>query len=109
MSNNQHTHYACVMNIRAIDVPDCHSQVLSIHESPAAFIERIGKKSLFPKFVAHEWYVRPVTIYTYSNGDANVHTDLASEYNLPYAYTDANGDIVFNEIHPLHTQFPPTK
>ena len=109
MSIQEKTHYACVLNIRAVDIPNCHSQVVSIQRTPAAFIERINKKGLFPKIVAHEWYVRPVSIYTYSDGESDIQTDLSSEYNIPYAYTDEDGKIVFNETHPLYNQFPPTK
>lgn len=109
MSIKETTHYACSINIRANGIPNCNGQVLSIPQTPAAFIERINKKNTFPGWVSHEWYIRPVSVFTYCNGDHDLGANLDLKYNAPYAYTDEDGDIVFNETHPLYEQFPPTK
>jgi len=111
MSNQPNPHYICVLNIRAIPVPNCHSQVVCIHKDPTDFIGRINEKaSQFPEFIAHEWFVRPVRVYRYDSENTLL-ADLDSGYNYPLAYTDEFGVVVFNKKHPLHAQYilPQTK
>jgi len=111
MSNQPNTHYICVLNIRAIPVPNCHSQIASIHKDPAVFISRINEKaSQFPEFIAHEWYVRPVRV-SRCGSDNSIYTDLDSGYNYPVAYTNEEGAVVYNNKHPLYDQYilPQTK
>ena len=111
MSTQQNTHYICVLNIRAIPVPNCHSQVVSVHRDPTFFISRITEKAnQFPEFIAHEWYVRAARVARVGD-EHTVYTDHDQGYNYPLAYTNDEGVVIFNPKHPLHDQYilPQTK